>query len=416
MNIIPGILTAAVLVATPGVALADTPAPTPNNGPTQFADAPLKTSNHSITGTSQDWGLDWFEVRFDATLKNAILQVSTQAPKQNAQGVYSMGATQPVALTGKGAGNPDPNSLAVPGQKHAFTQRVEGLKQGTTYYYLVNLPVGAGFKPVQMVGSVRTEHHSVHTITRRTHSVELDFTASAAKSWVSISTSPEITDGKLKGSKAVQLTGTKQGDHRRFTHTFTNLTPGTTYYVLASPSSTKPTQRLTKTSTKSQQIEVTVEKIKVIDDADKVLRGKGDLLFQVRGTNTPTKSGAWGSAYGETKIGSGDTVNLKGSDKAPKHTFATKKPAFSVQVEGRESDWVGKSAREFCESAYRQPGENHTARWLNSGDSGSNCYQFSYAETAFDLDEGKSQTKTFSVARTPDLRFEVTVKMTMKAV
>ena len=58
MNIIPGILTAAVLIATPGVALADTPAPKPNNGPTQFADVPLKTSNHTISGHSRDWGLD----------------------------------------------------------------------------------------------------------------------------------------------------------------------------------------------------------------------------------------------------------------------------------------------------------------------------------------------------------------------
>ena len=112
----------------------------------------------------------------------------------------------------------------------------------------------------------------------------------------------------------------------------------------------------------------------------------------------------------------GSTCTDRPPDTSTKHTFATKKPAFSVQVEGRESDWVGKSAREFCESAYRQPGENHTARWLNSGDSGSECYQFSYAETAFDLDKGKSQTKTFSVPRSPDLRFEVTVKMTMKAV
>ncbi len=414
MNIIPGILTAAVLVATPGVALADTPAP--GNTPTQFADAPLKTSNHAITGSSQDWGLDWFELTFDATLKNAILQVSTQAPKKNAQGVYSMGATQPVALTGNGAGTPDPNSLAVPGQKYAFTQRVEGLKQGTTYHYLVNLPVGSGYKPVQMVGSVRTEHHSVHTITRRTRSLDLDFTASHVKSFVSISTSPQIVGSKLKGSTPVWLTGTKQGANHRFSHTFTNLTPGTTYYVYATVPGIRPTQRLTETDTKSQQIEVTVEKIKVIDDADKGLRGKGDLLFQVRGTTSPAKNGAWGSAFGETKIGSGDTVNLKGSDKAPTHTFTTKKSSFSVQVEGRESDWISKSTGEFCERVYNQPGQNHTARWLNSGDSGSECYQFSYAETAFDLDKGKSQTKTFSVARTPDLRFEVTVRMAMKAV
>jgi len=415
MHIIPGILTAAVLVATPGVALADTPAPTPNNGPTQFADAPLKTSNHAITGTSQDWGLDWFQLRFDATLKSAILQVSTQAPTKNAQGVYSMGATQPVALTGKGAGTPDPNSLALPGQKYAFTQRVEGLKQGTTYHYLVTLPVGSGFKPVQMVGSVRTEQHSVHTITRRTTSLDLGFTASHHKAWVSVSTSPQIVGGKLKGSTPVQISGTKQSDRFRFAHTFDNLTPGTKYYVLAAVSGAKPTERLTETSTKQQQIDLTVEKITVIDDADNGLRGKGDLLFQVRGTNAPTKSGAWGIPFGETKIGSGDTVTPTAA-KAARHTFTTKKSAFTVQVEGRESDWVGKSEREFCESAYRQPGENHTARWLNSGDSGSNCYQFSYAETGFDLDKGKVQTKTFSVARTPDLRFEITVRMTMKAV
>ena len=415
MNILPGILTAAVLVATPGLAFADTPAPIPNNGPGQFADAPLKTSNHSITGTSQDWGLDWFEVRFDATLKNAVLQVSTQAPKQNAQGVYSMGSSQPVALTGKGAGNPDPNSLALPGQKYAFTQRVEGLKQGTTYHYLINLPVGAGFKPVQMVGSVRTEHHSAHTITRRTNALDLDFTASAGSATVSVSTSPQIVGSKLKGSTAVVIKGKPQGDTSRFTHTFANLTPGTTYYVLAVAGGQHTTQRLTETSTKSQQIEVAVEKIKVIDDADAGLRGKGELLFQVRGTTSPSKSGAWGNPFGETKIGSGDTVTPTAA-KAPRHVFTTKKSAFTVQVEGRESDWVGKSERTFCESAYRQPGENHTARWLNSGDSGSNCYQFSHAQTSFDLKQGKAQTKTFTVARTPDLRFEVTVRMTMKAV
>ncbi|MEI2643323.1 MAG: hypothetical protein V9G10_13635 [Candidatus Nanopelagicales bacterium] len=411
MNIIPGILTAAVLIATPGVALADTPAPKPNNGPTQFADVPLKTSNHTISGHSRDWGLDWFELRFDATLKNAVLQVSTQPPKQNAQGVYSMGATQPVALTGKGAGTPDPNSLAIPGQKYAFTQRVEGLKQATTYYYLINLPVGSGFKPVQEVGTLRTEHHSAHSITRRTTALDLDFTASAGSATVSVSTSPQIVGSKLKGSKAVVV----KAANGRFSHTFTDLTPGTKYYVLSVANGQQATQRLTETSTKSQQIAVTVEKIKVIDDADNGLRGKGELLFQVRGTNTPDKSGAWGNQFGETSIGSGKTVTPSGSN-APRHTFTTKKDSFAVQVEGREADWVGKSAREFCESAYRQPGENHTARWLNSGDSGAECYQFSHAETAFDLNKGKTQTKTFSVARTPDLRFEVTVRMTMKAV
>lgn len=416
MNILPGILTAAVLVATPGVALADTPAPSPNNGPTQVADAPLKTSNHAITGVNGKWGLDWFDLNFDATLKTAVLQISQQAPTKNAQGVYSMGASQPIALTGTGAGNPDPHSLALPGQKYAFTQRAEGLKQGTTYHFLITLPVGAGFTPVQVVGSVRTEHHSVHTITRRTHSLDLDFTASAGSATVSISKSSQFVGSKLKDSKAVVIKGTPDGGKTRFGHTFTNLTPGTKYYVLAVVNGNQSTQRLTETSTKAQQIAVTVEKIKVIDDADKGLRGKGDLLFQARGTTSPAKSGAWGTAFGETTIGSGDSVDLKGSAKAPKHTFTTKKSSFTVQVEGRESDWVGKSAREFCESAYRQPGENHTARWLNSGDSGAECYQFSHAEAAFDLTEGATQTRTFSVARSPELRFEVTVRMTMKAV
>ncbi|MCU0277549.1 MAG: hypothetical protein MUE31_01510 [Candidatus Nanopelagicales bacterium] len=415
MKIIPGLIAAAVLASTPGVALADTPAPVPSNGPGQISDTPLKTSSHTITGTNGKWGLDWFDLNFDATLKSAVLQVSKKAPTQNKQGVYSMGATQPIALTGKGAGNPDPSSLVLSGQKYAFAQRVEGLEQGTTYHFLITLPVGPGFKPVQVVGSVRTEHHGVHTITRRTTGLDLDFTASGGSATVSVSKSSQIVGSKLKGSTAVVIKGTKQGDSHRFTHSFQNLTPGTKYYVLAMVNGPQTTQRLTETSTKSQQVEVTVEKIKVIDDADNGLRGKGDLLFQIRGTTAPTKSGVWGSHYGETKIGSGQTVNLKESPSAPRHTFTTKGSSFTVQVEGRESDWVGKSGREFCEENYYQPNQKHSARWLNKADSGVNCYQFSYAETAFDLKQGNVQTRTFTVARSPELRFEVTVKMTMKA-
>jgi hypothetical protein len=415
MKIIPGLIAAAVLASTPGVALADTPAPVPSNGPGQISDTPLKTSSHTITGTNGKWGLDWFDLNFDATLKSAVLQVSKKAPTQNKQGVYSMGATQPIALTGKGAGNPDPSSLVLSGQKYAFAQRVEGLEQGTTYHFLITLPVGPGFKPVQVVGSVRTEHHGVHTITRRTTGLDLDFTASGGSATVSVSKSSQIVGSKLKGSTAVVIKGTKQGDSNRFTHSFQNLTPGTKYYVLAMVNGPQTTQRLTETSTKSQQVEVTVEKIRVIDDADNGLRGKGDLLFQIRGTTAPTKSGVWGSHYGETKIGSGQTVNLKESPSAPRHTFTTKGSSFTVQVEGRESDWVGKSGREFCEENYYQPNQKHSARWLNKADSGVNCYQFSYAETAFDLKQGNVQTRTFTVARSPELRFEVTVKMTMKA-
>jgi hypothetical protein len=416
MKIIPGLIAAAVLGSIPGVALADTPIPSQTKGPGQMADAPLKASNHTISGTNGKWGLDWFDLRFDATLKHAVLQVSKAAPKQDKQGVYSMGAAQPVALTGKGAGTPDPDSLALPGQKFAFSQRVEGLDQGTTYHFLVNLPVGAGFKPVQVVGSVRTEQHSVHTITRRTDGLGLDFTASAGSAMVSVSKSSQIVGSKLKDSKAVLIKGTPQDGKNRFTHTFGNLTPGTQYYVLAVANGSQTTQRLTQTSTKTQRVEVTVERIKVIDDADNGLRGKGELLFQVRGTNSPTKASVWGGHYGETKIGSGDAVGLVGSPKAPQHVFTTKDSSFSVQVEGRESDAVTKSAREFCERHYAQPNQKHTARWLNEADSGADCYQFSHAQTGFDLKQGNAQTKTFSVARSPELRFEVTVKMTMKAV
>lgn len=130
---------------------------------------------------------------------------------------------------------------------------------------------------------MRTEHHSVHTITRRTRSLDLEFTASHVKSWVSISTSPQIVDGKLKGSTPVSLTGTKDGANHRFRRTFAKLTPGTTYYVYATVAGSRPTKRVTETSTKSQQIEVAVEEIKTISRGpDKGLRGKGDLLFEVR--------------------------------------------------------------------------------------------------------------------------------------
>jgi len=413
MKIIPSLIAAALLATTPGMALADTPAPSQTNGPGQIVDVPLKTSNHAITGTSADWGLDWFTLNFDATLKHAVLQVSKQAPTQNKAGVYSMGATQPVALTGTGAGTPDIDSLALPGQKYAFAQRVEGLEEGTTYHFLINLPVGAGFKPVQVVGSVRTEHHGVPTITRRTDGLDLDFTASGGSATVSVSTSPQIVGSKLKGSTAVVVKGVPQGDSNRFSHTFSNLTPGTKYYVLTVANGNHSTQRLTQTSTKSLQVSVSVDKIRVIDDADNGLRGRGELLFQVRGTSAPTKSSFWGGHYGERKIGSGSTVAL--TDNAPRHVFTTKEKSFTVQVEGREADWITKSSRDFCDENYNQPDQKHQARWLNESDSGAGCYQFSYAETTFDLAQGYAQKRTFMVARSPELRFEVTVTMTANA-
>ena len=415
MKIIPGLIAAAVLATTPAVAMADTPAPTPSKGPGQIVDVPLKTSSHVITGTSVEWGLDWFSLKFDATMKNATLQVSTQEPTKNAKGVYSMGAAQPVALVGKGAANPDPDSLTLPGQKYAFAKRVEGLDQGTTYHFLISLPVGAGYKPVQVVGSVRTEFHSVHTITRRTTGLDVDFTASGGWATISVSTSPQIVGSKLEGGTVVSMKGTPQGDKKRFTHSFEGLTPGTKYYVLAVVNGHQYTQRLTETSTKTQQVEVTVEKIKVIDDADNGLRGGGELLFQVRGTDAPTKAGFWGSHYGETKIGSGKTVDLAGSNKAPRHSFTTKRSSVIVQVEGREADAVTKSTREFCDKHFSQPSQKHGARWMNETQGGG-CFQFSFAETAFDLTQGNVQTRTFSVARTPELRFEVTVRMTVSTV
>jgi hypothetical protein len=413
MKIAPVLIAVAVLASTPGIALADSPAPSQVG---DLADAPLATSEHTISGTNGKWGLDWFDLNFSATTKSAILQVSKQEPTRNKRGVYSMGSAQPVALTGSSDTSPNPDSLVLPGQKYAFSQRLEGLEQGTTYHFLITLPVGVGFKPVQEVGSVRTEAHSVHTVTRRTTGLDLDFTASGGSATVSVSTSPEIVGSKLKGSTPVVAKGQPQAGGYRFTHSFENLAPGTTYYVLAVVGGSQVTQRLTQTSTLAQQVEVSVEKIRVIDDADKGLRGRGELLFQVRGTQTPTKSSMWGGHYGETKIGSGDTVTLTGSSKAPRHIFHTKASAFTVQVEGRESDATTKSTREFCERVYNQPGQKHGARWLNESDSGADCYQFSYAETGFDLTQGAVQTKTFSVARSPELRFEVTVRMTMKAV
>lgn len=411
MKIIPCLIAATLLASAPAVAHADTPAPVPTM---DLADTPLKTSGHTITGTNADWGLDWFTLAFHATTKTAILQISTQPATADKQGRYSMGATQPIALTG--ASGSDPTSLTLPGHTYAFSQHVQGLQQGTTYHFLITAPVKPGFKPVQVVGSIRTEQHGEHMIVRRASGLDLEFTASAASATVSVSTSPVVQGSRLKGSTPVLIKGQPVSGLYRFTHAFDNLTPGTEYYVLVVPGSTKATPCVTATSTKTRQIEVTVEKIRVIDDADKGLLGKGDLLFQVRGTDTPDGSTLWGSHYGETKLGSGQTVNLAESAKAPRHTFTSKQSAVTVQVEGRESDWVTRSARQLCEHAYNQPHEKHKARWLNKADSGANCYQFSYAQTTFDLTKGALQTRTFTVARSPELRFEVTVRMVVTAV
>lgn len=410
MKTISTLVAAVVLSAVPGMAAADTPAPAPSMGPGQFADAPLKQSQHTVSGVIADWGLDWSELTFRASTKTATLQFSRQAPTRNKQGVYSMGAAQPIALTGKG-GNTD--GLTLPGQTYAFSQRTLGLEQGTTYYFLITLPVGKGFTPVQATGSIRTEHHSSHSITRRLTGLDMTFTASQGSAFVSISTSSETSGRKLNGSTPVALTGDPIGDGRyRFTHSFDNLTPGTTYYVLSSPGSKKVPPQLTRTSTQIRQVEVMVEKITVHEDADKGLRGRGELLFQVRGTDTPTSASLWGSHYGETKIGSGSSVT-PAPNKAPRHTLTTARDEVTVQVEGREADAVTKSTRQFCEKHIGQPHEQHGARWANEADV---CYQFSYAQTGFDLRQGTVQTKTFSVARSPELRFTVTVRMVVTLV
>ena len=398
--------------------------PAPTVGVQDIANPPLMDSGRSFGQLSQSWTRTSFHIDFKANVATALMQVSTKAPTKNSDGRYSMAAVPPVVVkaAATGGGLSDSNSM------RSFAKTVTGLEQGRTYYYLLTLPTAPGFKPVQRLGEVATIRHGQHKTSAGHGWVDVSFVADRSLAYVALGTSGARSGvAGLKGGNAIALKGTQISGGKnpvfRFGYRFNSLRPDTTYYVLTSLQKAHGPydQELITTRTKKRQVTVTVTKIKVIDDADGLGRGKGDLLFQVRGTSAPTKAGDWGSWYGETQIGSGTTVNLLGSPKAPKHTFTTRANSTRVQLEGRESDWVTKSDRKFCESVYNQPGQAHVARWLNSGDSGSTCYQFSFAEAQVNLPTtfhtGTSVSYAdISVPRSPSLRFSARVKVEVKSV
>lgn len=412
------VLALAALGPAAGIAAADTPPATPN---LSLADAPAKVSGKKFGTSSQSWTHDSFTTKFQANVDTVILQVGTSAPTKGADGRYSMGAAQPVVLQAKPA---TPGSLLGPGGMRSFSRTVTGLVPGRTYHYLLTIPTGAGYQPVQMVASVQTFRHQGHTVTRGSDWIEVSFEGHQSKAWVSLGTSSTVdgTGRGLSGGKTVQVSGTDLSsgpDSRyRFTHRFTDLGVDRTYQLLTAVKSGvfDYDRNLQKVSTKPRTVTVAVERIDVQDDADAGFRGKGELLFQARGTTAPRKSGAWGNAYGETSIGSGQSRTIAAPSR-PRHTFTTSADKVTVQVEGREADAVTKSTRKFCESVYAQPGQNHAARWINEEDTGSGCYQFSHAEALVDLPSiskaGGTTVRTIKVGRSPDLRFTAHVRITV---
>lgn len=412
------LLALAALGPTAGNAAADTP---PAHQNLSLSDAPAPASGKAFGTSRQSWTHDSFTTEFQANVDTVILQVGTSAPTKGAGGRYSMGAAQPVVLQAKPAA---PGSLLGPGAMRSFSKTVTGLAPGRTYHYLLTIPTGAGFQPVQMVASVQTIRHQGHTITRGSDWIEVSFEGHQPNAWVSLGTSATVDDtGRgLSGGKTVKVSGTdlSQGpDSRyRYSYRFSKLAVDHPYQLLTSVESSlfEYDRKLQKISTKPRTVTVAVERIDVHDDADTGLRGKGELLFQARGTTAPAKVGTWSNAYGETSIGSGQSRNIPAAGQ-PRHTVTTSADTIAVQVEGREADAVTKSTRKFCESAYNQPDEKHGARWLNTGESGAECYQFSFAETMVDLPAtiagGGTTVRTIKVSRSPDLRFTAHVRITV---
>lgn len=397
--------------------------PTPPKTVDTIAPAPLKDSGKKFGTSSQSWTQTSFTQVFRANVDTVIMQVSDSPATKDSSGRYTMGAAQPVVVSAPqngGGGLKDPNAM------RTFTKTVEGLEPGRVYHYLFTIPTGAGFKPVQMIGSVSTLLHGQHSISKGHSWVDVSFVSSQPAAWVSLGKSATPAGNHLTGANAIMLHGEKISDgdvpRFRYMHRFNSLTPGTAYNVLtavAGNGTQEWDQELLPAPTGQRQVTVSVEKIVVHDDADRGLRGKGELLFQARGTTAPTKSGSWSNGYGETSIGSGETRTISAAAQ-PRHQFTTTANQIALQVEGRENDAVTKKNQQWCASHYSQPGTNHTARWVNQEESGAGCYQFSYGENAVELPTSHhagtwTAYREVKVARSPDLRFTATVRIEVKS-
>ena len=231
------------------------------------------------------------------------MQFGTTAPKL-IDDRWSMGAAQPVSLQGT---NLNAGSVVTPGDKgnYEFIKSIESLSPGTRYYVLVTLPVGPGDEPVQKVSSFTSELLLNQGTTAGDVWAEHVFFSSRSTVQFSIGRTHDqamvATTSTVQGTKVSQA---GQPERYRFSRLVQNLTPGTKYHTVLRVTKSGNRQADMQAGnfiTKQQFVTATVESVKILDDADKGLRGAGDLKFiSVPRTTMTRKAGCLGARAATT--------------------------------------------------------------------------------------------------------------------
>ena len=204
-----------------------------------------------------------------------------------------------------------------------------------------------------------------------------------------------------------------------FNKTISGLDEHTQYYSVATvPLGTgyKPVQQAWGTTTKIKnsslttpqvrKVRMTVGSVKVVKDADKGLRGKGEVRFGVRlapEANPLIASdwGSWSHSWNDyTKADSGDTVKFR----APLvHEIATTKSSAFVEVQGYENDV------DAFDNCAIQGGENTAKQY------GDKCFDAAVAQASLKLKTKKhgvsTQYVTAKVYRGPAPQFTAVGKV-----
>lgn len=224
------------------------------------------------------------------------------------------------------------------------------------------------------------------------------------KGRLSMPTQPIVVtgdDGTAPDPNAVAATAPEYD----FVQQIDGLRPDTEYQVLLTVPvgpGYLPVQRWWSFRTKVRHVAVDLTKITVIQDADKGLRGRGEIDVQPRiAPADPTSWGTWGKRSATLKLGDGDSAWF---NPLLRHATTTRSGSVVVQVQGCEVDAVG---RDRCinegNDAPRQ------GRWIGQ--------DWSFAEGTVTLPATRysgshSQTRTIEVHRSPDLRFTAKVTVT----
>lgn len=263
--------------------------------------------------------------------------------------------------------------------------------------------------------------HSISSVSRQSTDVAVDlgWHSTAPSMVLQVSTSlPAVQDGVMSmTSQPVAVTGTPRSSGGTgsiaasatvydYTRAIEGLRPNTTYHVLLTVPvgpNYLPVQQLASFQTKVRHVSVQVSGVKVISDADKGLRGKGEIQFYPRIAPAANAygPGPWGTVSKVAKLGDGDT---KYWNPMLRHERTTRDSSVVVQVQGCEADAVGTDHCIIEAGDKPRQGRYLTQDWA-------------YAQGVFALPTYRyagthQQQRTLQVQKTPDLRFTAKVIVT----